>query len=72
MFRNVPWQAGEISHYFTTPLHGSQIPSYTAFGSRTPMIGNQTPMHDGSRTPHYGNMVCEKRFPMKKKLYQSI
>jgi hypothetical protein len=21
------------------------------------MIGNQTPMHDGSRTPHYGNMV---------------
>jgi hypothetical protein len=46
-----------MSHYFTIPLHGSQTPSYAAFGSRTPMIGNQTPMHDGSRTPHYGNMV---------------
>jgi transcription elongation factor SPT5 len=57
LFRNVPRQPGEISHYFTTPLHGSQTPSYGAFGSRTPMIGNQTPMHDGSRTPHYGNMV---------------
>ncbi|CAF3585929.1 unnamed protein product [Adineta steineri] len=54
---NVPRQPGEMSHYFTTPLHGSQTPSYAAFGSRTPMIGNQTPMHDGSRTPHYGNMT---------------
>jgi hypothetical protein len=25
------------------------------------MIGNQTPMHDGSRTPHYGNMVRKKK-----------
>jgi len=57
LFRNLPRQPGEMSHYFTTPLHGSQTPSYAAFGSRTPMIGNQTPMHDGSRTPHYGNMV---------------
>ena len=55
--RNVPRQVGEMSHHFTTPLHGSQTPSYAAFGSRTPMIGNQTPIHDGSRTPHYGNMV---------------
>lgn len=37
-------------HPFTTPLHGAQTPSYGAYGSRTPM-------HDGSRTPHYGNMV---------------
>ncbi|CAF3857883.1 unnamed protein product [Rotaria sordida] len=54
---NVPRHAGEMSHHFTTPLHGSQTPSYAAFGSRTPMIGNQTPMHDGSRTPYYGNMT---------------
>ncbi|UJR38519.1 hypothetical protein I4U23_031185 [Adineta vaga] len=54
---NVPRQPGEMSNYFTTPLHGSQTPAYAAFGSRTPMIGNQTPMHDGSRTPHYGNMT---------------
>ncbi|CAF1071659.1 unnamed protein product [Rotaria magnacalcarata] len=54
---NVPRNAGEMSHHFTTPLHGSQTPSYAAFGSRTPMIGNQTPMHDGSRTPYYGNMT---------------
>jgi hypothetical protein len=38
-----------VSHYLTTPLHGSQTPSYAAFGSRTPVIVNQTPMHDGSR-----------------------
>jgi hypothetical protein len=66
LFRNVPRQPGEISHYFTTPLHGSQTPSYGAFGSRTPMIGNQTPMHDGSRTPHYGNMVCKQISQTKK------
>lgn len=59
--RNVPRQAGETSQYFRTPAHGSQTPSYAAFGSRTPMIGNQTPMHDGSRTPHYGNMVRENQ-----------
>ncbi|CAF1536899.1 unnamed protein product [Adineta ricciae] len=53
---NVSRQPGEMSHYFTTPLHGSQTPSY-GLGSRTPMHGNQTPMHDGSRTPHYGNMT---------------
>jgi len=57
-----------VSHYFTTPLHGSQTPSYATFGSRTPMIGNQTPMHDGSRTPHYGNMVWIKRIRTKNKL----
>jgi hypothetical protein len=39
-----------MSHYFTTPIHGSQTLSYVAFGSRTPM-------HDGSRTTHYGNMI---------------
>ena len=39
-----------MSHYYTTPLHGSQTPSYAAFGSRTPMVGNQTPMHDGPST----------------------
>ena len=27
------------------------------------MIGNQTPMHDGSRTPHYGNMVRDSMKP---------
>jgi hypothetical protein len=37
-----------MSDYFTTPLRGSQTPSYAAFGSHTPMIGNQTPMYDGS------------------------
>jgi hypothetical protein len=46
-----------MSHYYITPLHGSQIPSYAAFVSRTPIIGNQTRMHDGSGTPHYGNIV---------------
>ncbi len=25
-----------MSHYFTTPLHGSQTPSYGIFGSMTP------------------------------------
>ena len=54
---NVPRTSGEMPHYFTTPQHVSQTPSYGAFGSRTPMVGSQTPMHDGSRTPHYGNMT---------------
>ncbi|CAF2882395.1 unnamed protein product [Rotaria sp. Silwood2] len=40
----------ETSHYITIPLHGSQTPSYAAFGSRTSMIGNQNPMHDASMT----------------------
>ena len=55
-------QSGEMSDDFRTPLHVSQTPSYGAFGSRTPMIGSQTPMHDGSRTPHYGSMVRYMNF----------
>uniref|UniRef100_A0A1I8HYD8 Transcription elongation factor SPT5 n=1 Tax=Macrostomum lignano TaxID=282301 RepID=A0A1I8HYD8_9PLAT len=49
------------STYGRTPLHGAQTPGYGMGGGsgRTPMYGagGQTPIHDGSRTPHYGNMT---------------
>ena len=44
---------GSVSTYSRTPMHGpSGTPMYGTPGSRTPMYGSQTPLYDGSRTPH--------------------